>query len=88
MSLQFDNKISLGHVLTFVAMLVGGIVAYADLRSGQSRLVADVAASQAADENHEARLRAVEVAQASQSSDLRAIQASLVRIERLIEALP
>lgn len=38
-------------------------------------------------DRYEARMRAVEIAQASQSSDLRAIQSSLTRIEAAVERL-
>ena len=79
--LQFDNKISLGHLLSFVFMVVAGITAYADLRSTSIRLDRDVLAISAAADQREARVRAVEIAQASQSSDLRAILLSISRIE-------
>ncbi len=87
MSLQFDNKISLGHLLTALGMLAGGIWAYADLSAGQARLVSEMAIVRADALARETRIRAVEIAQAGQSSDLRAIQNSLTRIEAAVERL-
>lgn len=87
MALQFDNKISSGHILTFTAMVFTCIAAYADLRSRQTQLIADVVAVKADAQAREARIRAVEIAQASQSSDLRAIQIGISRIEAQLEKL-
>lgn len=87
MSLQFDNKISAGHLLTFAAMVIAGIMAYADLRSRQAQLIADVIAVKADAQGREGRIRAVEIAQASQSSDLRSIQIGISRIEARLEKL-
>lgn len=87
MPLQWDNKISTGHLLTVGAMIVAGLGGYFDLRGGQMRMIGDVVAMQRASEAHEARIRAVEIAQASQSSDLRAIQIALSRIEAGLEKL-
>lgn len=48
---------------------------------------ADVIAMQRAAEAHEARIRAVEISQASQSSDLRALQITLSCIKAGLEKL-
>ena len=87
MPLQWDNKISTGHLLTVAAMVAAGLGGYFELRGGQARVTADVLMIQRAAEAHEARIRAVEIAQASQSSDLRAIQIALSRIEAGLEKL-
>lgn len=87
MALQWDNKISTGHILTVGAMIIAGLSGYFDLRSGQAQLVADVVAMQRSSEAREARIRAVEIAQASQSSDLRSIQIGISRIEVQLEKI-
>lgn len=87
MALQWDNRISSGHLLTVSAMIIAGLGGYFDLRASQARVIADVIAMQRAAEAHEARIRAVEISQASQSSDLRAIQITLSRIEAGLEKL-
>ncbi|WP_323041157.1 hypothetical protein [Gemmobacter sp.] len=87
MALQFDNKISAGHLMTFAAMVFASIAAYADLRTRQSQLVAEVVAVKADAQSRESRIRAVEIAQASQSSDLRSIQIGISRIEAQLENL-
>ncbi|OJY34656.1 MAG: hypothetical protein BGP11_08550 [Rhodobacterales bacterium 65-51] len=87
MSVQFDNKISLGHVISIVTVLAACIGGYATLSARQEQLSADVLAMQRAAEAREARIRAVEIAQASQSSDLRSIQIGISRIEAQLEKL-
>lgn len=81
MALQFDNKISLGHVISIVTVLGGGLMAYAQISARQDQLVADVIAIKAEAQQRESRIRAVEIAQASQSSDLRAIQIGISEIK-------
>lgn len=81
MALQFDNKISLGHIISIGVIIIGGITAYADLRGQQVQLASEVAAMSRAAEGRETRVRAVEIAQAGQSSDLRSIQVGISRIE-------
>ncbi len=87
MSVRFDNKISLGHVISIVTVLAACIMGYATLSARQERLSADVLAMQRAAEAREGRIRAVEIAQASQSSDLRSIQIGISRIEAQLEKL-
>jgi len=86
-ALQFDNKISLGHVISIVTILAGGIWAYAAISERQEAIAADMVAVKADAQAREARIRAVEIAQASQMSDLRAIQSGISRIEAQLERL-
>lgn len=86
-ALQFDNKISLGHVISIVTFLAGGIWAYAAISARQEAIAADMTAVKADAQAREARIRAVEIAQASQMSDLRAIQNGIARIEARLERL-
>ena len=85
--LQFDNKISLGHIISIGLIIFGGITAYADLRGMQNQLAAEVANMSRAAENREARVRAVEIAQASQTSDLRSIQVGISEIKAAISKI-
>lgn len=57
--LQFDNKISLGHIISIGLIIFGGITAYADLRGMQNQLAAEVANMSRAAENREARARSL-----------------------------
>lgn len=81
MGLQFDNKISLGHLISIAIIAFGGITAYSDLRSQQAQVSSEVSSIAKAAEARETRLRAVEIAQASQTSDLRSIQIGIVEIK-------
>jgi len=62
MALEFDNKISLGHVLSVAVIAIGGMVAFFDLRVQQGQLTAEVASISWAAEGREIRIRAVEIA--------------------------
>ncbi len=86
-ALQFDNKISLGHVISIITILAGGIWAYAAISARQEAIAADMVTVKADAQAREVRIRAVEIAQASQSSDLRAIQGGIARIEAQLEKL-
>lgn len=48
MTVQFDNKISLGHIISIVTVLAACIMGYATLSARQERLSADVLAMQRA----------------------------------------
>lgn len=85
--LQFDNKISLGHIISIGLIIFGGVTAYADLRSSQSQLSGELMNLSRAAESREARVRAVEIAQASQTSDLRSIQVGISEIKVAINKL-
>lgn len=85
--LQFDNKISLGHIISIALIIFGGVTAYADLRSSQTQLATEVSNILRAAENREGRVRSVEIAQASQNSDLRAIQIGISEIKAALVKL-
>jgi hypothetical protein len=85
--LQFDNKISLGHIISIALIIFGGVTAYADLRSSQTQLAAEITTIARAAENREGRVRSVEIAQASQNSDLRAIQTGISEIKAALVKL-
>ena len=85
--LQFDNKISLGHIISIALIIFGGVTAYADLRSSQTQLEEQVSNIARAAENREGRVRSVEIAQASQTSDLRAIGVGISEIKAALVKL-
>ena len=85
--MKFDNKISIGHLISVVVLIVGGIFAYASLTTEQGAQARRLSQVETRAEDHSARLRAIENAQAAQSSDLRNIQAGIVRIEAQLERM-
>jgi len=94
MSVEFDNKISLGHMLSVGAIAVAGLVAFFDLRGDTQQLASEVAtirqdAGQIKQNagNSESRIRAVEIAQASQTSDLRSIQIGITEIKTALSRM-
>lgn len=87
MTVQFDNRVSLGHVISIVTVLSACLLAYATLYVTQQQLAAEIVSIKADAQSREARIRAVEIAQASQSSDLRAIQIGIGRIEARLEKM-
>lgn len=87
MSIQYDNRISLGHVISIVMVLSTCLLAYATLYVTQQQMAAEIVSIKADAQAREARIRAVEIAQASQSSDLRAIQIGIGRIEAQLEKM-
>ena len=96
--LEFDPKISLRNVVTIAVVLIGAITAWNTVVNRQTQLAEKVAIMETETERrsanrdqqlagHEARIRAMEIMQASQSSDLRAIQGGIDRIEAQLERL-
>ncbi|WP_164736539.1 hypothetical protein [Pararhodobacter zhoushanensis] len=95
--MHYDRTVNLGHILTAATVactvLAGVIYLRADVTQLQielsrqrAEIASEVTAIRADAAGREARLRATELTQAGQSSDLRAMSASLTRIERLLEA--
>ena len=98
MALEYDPKISLGNIITVLVVLIGAVTAWNTVVSEQAKLAeklamvettitARVAIRDQQMAGHEARIRAVEIAQASQSSDLRNIQIGISRIEAQLEKM-
>jgi len=87
MSLEFDNKISLGHVLTLGVLIFGGVAGYTNLLSQQAQTTLEVATLTKMSNDRELRIRAVEIAQAGQTSDLRTIQIGILEIKAALEKL-
>ena len=81
MSLEIDNKISLGHVISIVTAFAIGLIGYGNLQAQQTQMAQEVASVVKSGDARETRLRAVEIAQASQTSDLRSIQIGIIEIK-------
>lgn len=97
MALQYDSKFSLGNIITVCVLFLGLAVSWGAFTSRQDHMASEAAALRQLISEHtaenararaeqDARIRAVEISNASMSSDLRAIQAGISRIERLLEA--
>lgn len=92
MSFEYDPKISFGNIVTVGVVLAGIIASFAvaqyqiadigrrmeRMQSESSEKAARLEMSASA---YESRIRAVEIAQASQTSDLRSIQAGINEIK-------
>lgn len=87
MGIRFDNKISTGHILTAATLFAAGVAGFTHIKSEVARVSAEVVLIATDSKQSEARIRAVEIAQASQSSDLRSIQGGIARIELQLEKL-
>ena len=96
--MQFESKITLGNVLTIIALVLGLSVGYSNLESRLSTQAEKVAAmdqtirerillSDSRAVATDTRVRAVEIMQASQTSDLRNIQVGINDIKSAVERL-
>lgn len=97
MHLKYDGTFNFGHVMTVVAFLASAIGAVVFVQFDLRRLSAEQMRIEASFSSEigsirseaaarEGRLRQAELTLAGQASDLRSIQATLTRIERLLEA--
>lgn len=87
MTIAYDHRISLGHIISMVTILASCFLAYATLYVTQQSMQAELSTIKLEAQAKEGRLRNVEIAQASQSSDLRSIQSGIVRIETTLERM-
>lgn len=95
---EFDPKISIGNIVTIAIVLAGMLTAWNTVVNRQTALAEKLAAMEqtmaagradriAGLAAHEARIRAVEIAQASQVSDLRNIQQTLAEIKTSLDKI-
>ena len=87
MPLEFDNKISLGHLITLAVLMFGGVVGYSNLLAQQAQTTLEVAVLTKMSNDRELRIRAVEIAQAGQTSDLRTIQIGIAEIKAVLNKM-
>ena len=96
--MQFENKVTLGNVLTMLALVLGLATGYSSIASQlathSSRLSSAeqiqrerIVISEARAATTDIRLRSSEIAIAGQSSELRSILLAMARIETAIEKL-
>ena len=85
MSLQYDPKFSLGNIITVASLICGLAVGWATMRAEIVTMQAEWEKDRQDRAALEVRLRSVEIAGAGTLADLRAIQQTLSRIERLLE---
>ncbi len=58
--MKFDSTINLGHIMTILAMLLGGTAAYTNIQIDLAELKTIVNGYQGTLDDHEERLRALE----------------------------
>lgn len=79
--LQFDNKISLGHILSALTMLIAGVFAYASAAAEQSNQARRLDKVEQSQQDREVRLRTLESVMAGQTADLANIQRGITEIK-------
>lgn len=95
---EYENKVTVGNILTMLAVALAVIWSYATLQSEQARqadkivnieqFLKERGAMRDADSiRKDARIMGLEIAQASQSSDLRNIQVGINEIKISISQL-
>lgn len=95
---EFENKFTIGNLLTILAMIVAGLWSYSQLQNAQERQADRIAVIEqtirektvmrdADSARKDARITSLEIAQASQSSDLRNIQVGINEIKISISQL-
>ncbi|GLS87678.1 hypothetical protein GCM10010873_26520 [Cypionkella aquatica] len=98
MRLEYDPRITLGNLITIGLIAAAALTAWNTVVSQQAILAEKIAVIETSiaaktfnrDQQmtqQEARLRAVEIAQATQSSDLRSIQNGINRIEAQLDKM-
>lgn len=86
-SVKFDSTISTGNILSILAMLVTVVGGYVSLDKTQEAQAISIGRLEENSRAFDARLRAAELTQAGQASDLRSIQATLLKIDGKIDRL-
>lgn len=79
--LQFDNKISLGHILSAITMLIAGVFAYASVAAEQASQARRLDKVEQSQQDREVRLRTLESVMAGQTADLANIQRGISEIK-------
>lgn len=84
---HLDRRIPIATIVVLVVQIGLGVMWITTLSNQVSHHDVSLAEIRTDAQAREARIRAVEIAQASQSSDLRAIQGGIARIEAQLERL-
>lgn len=85
MPMQWDNKISTGHVLTVAGMFAAGFLAWADVKGTGTKNAADIITLQQDIRQNDTRLRTVEISVASILSTLQSIQVGVTEIKAQVD---
>lgn len=84
---HLDRRVPIATLAVLVVQFALGVAWITTLSNRVETNTTDIAEAQADAGVREARIRALEIAQASQSSDLRSIQIGISRIEAQLERL-
>lgn len=84
---HLDRRVPIATLAVLVVQIAIGVMWITTLSNKVTRNSEVIVSVQADAQAREVRIRAVEIAQASQSSDLRAIQGGIARIEAQLEKL-
>lgn len=85
MALEFDNRISLGHLITVGTLAVSVALAWGDVTSRTENLAERAAGASSALTAHESRIRAVEQTSARQDERMTLILDGIRKIETKLE---
>lgn len=83
--MQIDNRISTGHLMTALAMILAGAAAYHNVKGTAESNRTAVLAMQAEMQRLDTRVRGVELAQASYNSEIRLVHSEMVRLNTQFE---
>ena len=84
---HLDRRVPIATLAVLIGQIVLGVIWITTLSNRVDTQAVAIAESKADAMGRESRLRALEIAQASQSSDLRSIQIGISRIEAQLEKL-
>ncbi|MCA0945848.1 hypothetical protein LCM08_13090 [Salipiger pacificus] len=84
---KFDSTVSAGNILSILSMVIGLTAGYVTLRNSQEAQALAIERLENEGRAREVRLRSAEMTQAGQASDLRAISATLQKIDGKIDRL-
>ena len=86
-NIKFDSTVSTGNILSILAMMVTVTAGYVTLTNTQESQAMSIARLEEGSRGLDARLRAAELTQAGQASDLRSIQATLLKIDSKLDRI-
>lgn len=91
MGLQFDRRISVGHVLSVIVIAIPALIAFANLKADQESTARDVTRTEQRidkmmdrSEATDSRIRMLEINDSNRVIELRGIYDALGRIEKAI----
>lgn len=85
--MQFDNKISTGHIISMLAMSIAGLGAFFNVKNQADNTSAVVAALKADLATVQSQTHAISLTQASYSAEIRAVTSGIQRLELQLERI-